>query len=358
MKILDRYLLREFSWIFLLSVLGVPFVFEIINLTDTLDTYLAEGIGRGPVLLHYVYQFPFQMLLAFPIAALLAAVFAISRMTRDFEITAAKASGVSFYRLSLPLLVAGLLLSGVALGLTEIVPVTERKSAEALGEERARGQTSRIRFVFRGAEERLYKIYRLDALEGTMTDVQIEREGTGFGYPTYSVAAAGARWDSAAGRWVLEDGRIRFFPDRGTTNTFRFRELRQRAFTETPDELLARPKDPDEMNYAELGRFIDALQRSGGNARELVVQRLMKISFPFAAFIIILFGAPLANSTRRGGTPFAVGVALLTTVVFLLVTRISQALGAAGVVPPLVAAWTPNGIFFTAGVILMAKVRT
>ncbi|MFQ5746577.1 MAG: LptF/LptG family permease [Gemmatimonadota bacterium] len=358
MRILDRYLVREFAWIFLLCILGVPFVFEIINLTDTLDTYLADGIGRGPVLMHYLYQFPYQMLLAFPIAALLATVFTVSRMTRHFEITAAKASGVSFYRLARPLLVVGLVLSAIALGLTEIVPLTERKSAEALGEERTRGQTSRLRFVYRGNEERLYKIYRLDALEGTMTNVQIEREGTGFGYPTYSVSAASARWDSAAGRWVLEDGRIRFFPDRGTTNTFRFRELHQRAFTETPDELLARPKDPSEMNYAELGRFIEALQRSGGNARELVVQRWMKISFPFAAFIIILFGAPLANSTRRGGTPFAVGVALLTTIIFLLVTRIAQALGAAGIVAPVIAAWLPNGIFLTAGAVLMTKVRT
>ena len=93
MRTLDRYVARQFLRIFLVCVIGVPFIFIVINLTDSIDTFLRDGASPGAVLLHYLYQFPYNMLLAFPIASLLAAVFTVSSMSRHSELTAAKAGG-------------------------------------------------------------------------------------------------------------------------------------------------------------------------------------------------------------------------------------------------------------------------
>ena len=93
-----------------------------------------------------------------------------------------------------------------------------------------------------------------------------------------------------------------------------FDELWQAPFRETPYDLLAKAKAPEEMNYAELGRFIEALERSGENPKKEMVQQALKIAFPFTCFIIVLFGAPLANSTRRGGAArwtVAIGLGLV-----------------------------------------------
>ncbi|MFQ5690468.1 MAG: LptF/LptG family permease [Gemmatimonadota bacterium] len=358
MRILDRYLARQFLKIFAVCVLGVPLLFMVVDLTDNLDVYLAEGATRGELALHYLFQFPYQMLLGFPIAALLASVFTISTLTRHFETTAAKAGGISFYRLVMPILLASLGLSLMAGALTELVPVTSRRAEEVLGQQETRSQTLRMLFVFRGNSGRVYKVRRLDRRLGRMTDVQVEREGTGYRYPTYNVTAARARWDTASAHWSLEDGRLRLFPEKGRALTFQFRELWQRSFTESPDELLADPPEENEMRYAELGRYIEAIQRSGGTARKLIVQRDLRLSFPLACFIIVVFGVPLAHSSRRGGTPLSVGIALATTILYLIIVRIAQALGAGGVVAPAWAAWMPNLIFLGAGLGLMAKVRT
>ena len=358
MRILDRYVLRKFFRIFGLCVLGVPFVFIVIDLVDNLNDFLSEGATRFDVLMHYVYQFPYQSLLAFPIAALLAAVFTVSRMTRNFEITATKASGVSFYRLSAPLVIAGLGVSLVALGLTEVVPRTNRMAQEQLGEQERRSRTMRQDFVFRAEAGRVYRVDQLDVRSGAMSRILIEREGTSWEYPTYTASADSAVWDSAASRWVVKEGRLRLFPTREAAHTFRFDELWQRDFTEQPEELLADPKNPDEMGYQELGRYIEAIERSGGTALKEKVQLGLKISYPFTCLIIVIFGLPLANSTRRGGAPFAIGVALAITIVFLMIIRIAEALGAGGVLPPMAAAWLPNGLFFVAGMVLFKKVRT
>jgi len=356
-RILDRYLLGLFLKIFVVCVFGVPLVFIVIDLTDNLDDYLRDGTAKVDILLYYFYQFPYQALLAFPIAALLGAVFSIATLARNFEITAAKASGVSLYRLTAPMLVAAFLLSLVALGLSEVIPITNRKAGDARGGE-ARFGAMRSSFVYRGVEGRVYKIDRLDTELGVITDVGVDRRGTGYEYPTYNITAETARWDSAASRWVLEDGRLRYLPEDDRTLTFRFSELWQQEFTEKPHELLARPKDQEEMQYAELGEFIEAIERSGGKASKLEVQRAMRLAFPFACFIIVLFGIPLANSTRRGGTPASIGIALMTTILLLLLARISEAMGVGGVIPPVTAAWLPNVVFLGVGLWLMATTRT
>src|SRR5256884_7422193 len=106
------------------------------------------------------------------------------------------------------------------------------------------------------------------------------------------------------------------------------------------------------MRYAELGRYVDALSRSGSDTKKLRVERALKLSVPFACLIIALFGAPLAISTPRSGTAWGVAVCLATTFVDLLMFQLSKAVGAGGALPPAFAAWVPNGIFGAAGVVV------
>ncbi|MDX1577577.1 MAG: LptF/LptG family permease [Gemmatimonadota bacterium] len=358
MRILDRYVGGQFLKIFAVCVLGVPFLFMVIDLTDNLDTFIDQGADRAQVALHYLYQFPYQSLLAFPIAALLASVFTVSNLTRRFETTAMKACGISFYRFSAPLLLLAGLLSVVALVLTEIVPVTNRRSVEALEREETRSRTLRMSFVYRADEGFVYKVKRLDTRIPQMDDIQVEREGTGPDYPTMNVTANTAQWDSLAERWQLQHGWARRFAGENRERAYEFRQMYVRELDESPAELRAEPKDEDEMQYEELGQFIEAIERSGGTAHDLETARAQRIAFPFACLIITLFGMPLAHSNRRGGAPLSIGIALATTIVFLIFVRISQALGAGGALDPAVAAWLPNLVFLAAGLVLFARVKT
>ena len=112
------------------------------------------------------------------------------------------------------------------------------------------------------------------------------------------------------------------------------------------------------MRYGELTRFIAALERSGGDANVLRVERALKIAVPVTCLIIALFGAPLATSTQRGGAAFGVGISLATTVVFLMMIQLTKAVGGKGLINPDLAAWVPNAVFALVGVVLLARVRT
>ena len=112
------------------------------------------------------------------------------------------------------------------------------------------------------------------------------------------------------------------------------------------------------MTYRELGRLAHMIEQSGGHSNKLLVKRGQKISLPVATLIIILFGIPLATSARRGGGAYGIGVSLGSTMLYLLLLKISAGFGAGNALPPLWAAWLPNVIFLTVGLVLLRRVRT
>jgi lipopolysaccharide export system permease protein len=296
------------------------------------------------------------------VAALIATVFTVNTMTRHSELTAAKAGGMSFFRVLAVLPVLGVFLTLAGLALTEIVPVGMVRSKDVLGQGRPQFSDMRHEFVYSGPEGHVFTVRRLmvggEDAAPTLGGVTIERTGPD-GRPTEHISARGGRYDAAAGGWTLEDGFYRAFSgDDGGERSFRFRQMRLAAFTETPEQLLARSKDPEEMRYAELSEFIETLERSGGRPLKLMVERAQKISIPVATFIIILFGAPLANSSPRSGPAYGIGVSLGITVVYMMMFRLTGAAGTSGMMDPMHAAWIPNVAVLFAALVLLFRVRT
>lgn len=355
-RLLDRYVGVQFVRTFALLVLGLPLLFIIIDLTDHLDDYVEKGLSMRTVALSYVYQVPQFILWSFPIAALVSTVFTIGGMTGHLEISAAKAAGVSFYRILLPVVAIAVLLTGGALALGEVVPVAVRKRAVLLGEHRERANTLRTNFVFQTEEAGVLSVRRLDPGSREMSEVVVERKATAKAPGVHTFAEV-ARWNARDG-WKFERGYTRLFSPTGEERAFSFTTLRVPELTETPEDLLAEPLEPEEMRYGEMSRFIRSIESSGGDAKELLVERALKIALPVAVFVIVLFGAPLSTSSKRGGAAYGVGISLIITLVYLLLFRVGKAMGASGALDPVLAAWTPNALFFLGALVLLARVRT
>lgn len=354
---LDGYVFWEWVKIFVTTAIGFPVLVIVIDLTDHLEAYLQRNIPAPRIALSYLYWVPGSMFLVLPAAVLFATVFSIGAFTRHSEITAAKASGISFYRLTAPVFFAACLAAVLGLGIGELAPVTNAKHDELLEEQQFRGGNQRYSFAYAADEGRVYKVGALDASRGTMSSVEIERRGVGPAYPTYIISAQSAAWHKGRG-WTIGQGVLHIVPDSTDDLTLQFDSARDNHLREAPPELMAAPKNPEDMRFGDLRRFIRALERSGGNADELKVELAQKIAVPITCIIIALFGAPLATSTQRGGAAYGIAISLATTVLFLMMIQLTKAIGAKGLIPPYLAAWLPNAIFTIAGVYLLARVRT
>lgn len=355
-RILDRYVVREFLRLFLLFSIAAPMLFVVGDLTDNIDTYMERGYTGAQIALSYLYQLPLFIMYSFPIAALIGTVFTVNNMTRHSELTAAKAGGISFWRILAPLPAIGILLTFVALGLSELVPITTRMRAELLGQQSS-NRSIRSDFVYRAGNGFVYQVRRLDLSSSSMASVVVEREGNEPERPSIHIKAADGVWDKEDG-WTLSQGQMRLFFGPDAERQFSFKQMKIVDFDETPEELLAEPREPEQMGYRELARFIEIIQRSGGEPLQLMVEQAQKIALPVATLLIILFGAPLANSTQRGGAAYGIGVSLGITVAYLMAFKVFGAMGSAGAIDPMIAAWVPNILLLVASGFLLARVKT
>ena len=358
LRALDRYVLGSWVRIFVLTSLGFPLVSIMINLTDNLNKLLDRGLTMQQIAWSYVYSIPENMFIVMPAAVLFATVFTVGAMGRYSELTAAKASGQSFHRLMLPVFVAAACATGLAFMVGEMAPGATAKEQELQKSVAARPTRSRFNFVYRGDQGWVYTIRSLDVINRQLKQIMFERQGEGAEYPAMVITADSASWDTTRQTWRVREGASRLIAGPGKQATFAFRTMRLKALTQSPADLLAEPKAPDEMRYAELGRYIDALRRSGNDANKLIVERALKVALPATCLIIALFGAPLGITNPRAGAAVGIALSLGTTVLFLLLTQIMKAVGSGGVVDPVAAAWLPNLVFLAAGLVLLARTRT
>jgi len=356
---LDRYVLSEWTKIFFGTALGFPLIVTIFDVVDNIDKYLNRKLSFEAIALSYLYWIPDSMFMALPASVLFATVFAIGGFTRHAEITAAKASGISFHRLTFPVFIGAFVASGLAFALGELAPATNKRRGELLQERRFTNGNERYNFTFAADRGRVYKAQSLNVERGELEGLELERKGREDDptYPSYVVAANSASFDSADG-WTLKHGTMHIIPGSTENVAIVFDSLVDRHISESPQQLMASSKAPDDMGYEELGRYIKSLERSGSDVNVLKVERALKLAIPVTCIIIALFGAPLATSTQRGGAAYGIGISLGTTIVFLIMIQLTKAVGGKGVLSPDMAAWLPNVVFAILGAIMLARVRT
>lgn len=356
-RALDRYVFLEFWKIFVTTAIGFPILVNIIDLTDNLDKYLSQHLTVGRIALSYVYWLPDSMFMVLPAAVLFATVFAIGALTRHSEITAAKASGISFYRFIAPIFAGAIIATVLGLVLGEIAPMANKKRMDILQVNRINQSNDRYNFAYAADRGRVYKIGALHLLDASIDGMVVERKGNGPNYPSYIISSSTAKFWPKRG-WVLRAGAMHIIPDSLRNMTIAFDSLTDRHFTELPKQLTLTQKAPADMGFRELGRFIASMERSGAEVNELRVERMLKIAIPVTCVVILLFGAPLATSTQRGGAAYGVGLSLATTVIFLMLIQLTKGIGGKGMIPADLAAWLPSIIFGVVGLILFARVRT
>jgi lipopolysaccharide export system permease protein len=353
---LDRYIAGEFTRIFGVTIMGFPVLVFVIDLVDHLRQYQDRKLTAKAIALSYLYWIPDTLFMIMPAAVLFATIFSIGTFTRYSEITAAKASGISFYRFIAPILVMATMAMGIDLVFAEIAPPANATRLKLLENRSLGSEDDRYNFAFANDEGRIYRIYTLSVQQRTVRDIEVEERGSAK-RPGLLISAKQGDWLDERG-WRLESGVMHVIPDQQSDLAFAFDSLVDRRLKETPRELRAVERDPSEMRFAELSRLIAALERSGADVNALKVERMLKLAIPVTCLIIALFGAPLATSSQRGGAAYGIAVSLATTVFFLVLIQLTKSIGAKGLLPPEAAAWLPNIIVGSFALILLARVRT
>lgn len=355
---LDRYILRQWTGTFLLSALGIPAISVLINTAERFGRLTDRHIPIPDIFLGQLFMFPWQMAQYLPAAVLFATVFTINGMGRHSELTAAKAGGVSFYRLITPMLLLASLAVPLTFYLQEAAALSTSQQRTLQGERTSPKDVQRFQFGYNSPTRWTWVIKEMTRLPARAQGGLLMEGPIVPGQAHWTIAADSALWTSARTKWRFYSGVSVIADTNGATTSFRFASLRHRELVETPSQLLDQEKKAEEMRMTEFRAYLTQLSRSGKLPGALAVDLPLKYAVPFACIVIALFGAPLALTAPRAGAALGLAFALGTTLIYLTGTQIMKALGGKEIISPELAAWSMNGIFLLLALVLLRRVRT
>lgn len=360
-KLADKYILKELIY---------PFFFGVIAFTS-----ISAGIGVIPNLIRestryslaldvvlklFFSRLPEIIVYTFPTSILLASLVAFNRLSSDSEVTAFKASGVSFYRLITPALFVGLMVSLMTITFNEIiVPRANNYSDLVLDKARATDKPTLHQSIAipEYQDGQLRRTIYADSLVGQIMYrvTIIENDGGGV---SRVVFADKAMWQKHGG-WVFDAGVMHNFSpdDRLQILSVKFsRELININYS--PDDLLINQdkKDPRNMNFPELDRYIGQSAKAGLDTKSLLIQLHQKLSIPFACLIFTLLGAPMGVKPTRGSSSVGIGISLMVVVFYYILLAMGQWMGTYNIVPAWFSAWLPNLVTGAIGLVFLVRV--
>ena len=352
-----RYILVSFARLFTLALLGFGSVYLIVEFFERIDDFLEHSAAPISALNYFLFKIPLILYQVTPAAVLLASVLCFVILSRNNELTVLKASGFSILSLSNPIIWVALFLSLVSLGLQEyVVPYTNRKVVQIYNvqiKKEVPKSLFRNRLWYRSGDGSLWKVSAIGPEGRTLLGVSIFRLADDR--LTERIDAREIEWNGR--NWVLHDGVIRDFRSPGQVILSQFKG-RPISVAETPLDFQVLRRDPKQMSYQELSTYVQTLKRSGLDPTSYIVDKEVKLSFPFAIMVMAVLGIPCSlRSPRAGSVTGGIALTLLIAAGFWVLLSMGISLGHGGRLPPILAAWGANGVSLSLGLWLLMTVR-
>lgn len=365
--VIDGYVMQSFVFYFALLLVSFVLMTHVYTFFELLSDIVKNHIPMVRVFTYLFFLTPQLIYDSAPISVLVAVLITFGILAKHNEITAFKASGISLYRLSIPVLAIALVLSGALFAFDHYyVPGANRKQDAIRKEIKGKPVQTYLhpenKWVFDpGSKDdpRVFYFKYLDPAQKLMVGPQVyELDPAGFRLRKH-IAAEKARWEPALGTWIFENGWSRDFTgrrekfDNFTGQTATFKELDER-----PDYFLQEVLQDEQMNFQQLAAYIRELQRSGMDTITLQVRFYRKFALPLFALVMALISVPFAFVAGNRGAMAGVGVSFTIAVAYWSIGKLFEQLGDINLLPAAIAAWSPDALFAMAGMYFFTRMRT
>lgn len=369
-SVMDRYIISELLPPFLFGVgvfssLGVA----IGTMFDLVRKVTESGLPLTLAMKILLLKLPFFIVLAFPMSMLLCTLLTYSRLSSDSELIALRSCGVSIYRLVLPAIVMGAVVTGITFFFNELVVPAANYEASLTLDRAVKQKTvsfqenniiypefRRVRQESGAKEDVLVRLFYAEKFDGQrMKGLTIlDRSQQDI---NQILVAESATWNPETNVWNFFKGTIYIVaPDGSYRNILKF-ENQQLNLPRAPLDLASQKRDYDEMNIAESQEYLKLLRQSGKEKkiRKLIIRIQQKYSLPFACLAFGLVGAALGTKPQRTSKATGFGICVVLVFSYYLLMSIGDALGLSGVLSPVMAGWLPTLCGFGMGIVVLVR---
>jgi LPS export ABC transporter permease LptG len=366
-NVLDGYIGRMYLRVFGLAFVALVGIFQISTFIDLSDKLFKGTTTAGMLLTFMWYQTPQYIYWCIPVSVLIAGLVTVGILTRTSELVVMRACGISLYRAAAPLLVFAVVAGGVLFLFEENVLAYSNRRAEELRHVIRRGSPRTVDILDRrwilGRKGEIYNYIFFDPRRTELAGFSVFRFAPRAGrlqsrafYRTVTFSGKATGFEQTV-MWQARDGWVREFD----------RQVEQRAYRpveradlsiEPPQYFVTEQTPAERMTYAQLKRYIVELRASGISVTDYEVELHRKVSFPWVTLIMTLIAVPFAVTTGRRGAMYGIGLGIVLALVYWITMSVFGAIGASGVIHPLLAAWAPNILFAASAAYLLLTVRT
>ncbi len=366
-RILDEYVVREFLSTFTLVLAGFVLLMLVFTFFELIGDILRNHIPLSTVGAYLINLTPSMLYQIAPLAVLIAVLVTFGVLNRNSELIAMKATGISLYRLVIPVVsIAALLSLGLFLFDQYYLPQANRRQEALRSTIKGRPPQTFLhpeqKWIFgqphTGEPGRIFYYQFFDPDTNEFANVSV------FEFDPYSfsisrrIFASRAFWNAASGSWGFENGWVRDFDG---AKQVRYQDFKSTAFSEIhedPGYFKKESLQSQEMNFSQLKRYIRDLGQSGFDTMRLRVALWHKIAYPIVAMVMAILAIPFALSMGRRGSLTGIAVAIAVALAYFVVDSLFGAMGNVNYLPAALAAWSPDVLFALTGGYLLLRTPT
>jgi lipopolysaccharide export system permease protein len=365
MKLLDKYILKQFLSTFFFVVVILLAVISVIDMTDKMDKFAKAQLTSGQIFGYYLDFIPWIGSLVTPITIFIATVYVCSRMAGRTEVIAILSAGISFRRMMMPYFMGSFVIAALSFALNGWVIPNSNKAKLAF-------EVQYLKNKYYYDKQNIHiqvapdvYLYMKSYNNTNNTGYQFTLERFQDNKMIEKLTASRVEWDTAKRKWTLRDWRIHnvqsiFETTSGpeakpgfetskrivTTDSIKTGSTLDTALVIHPKEFESDYRKYDGMTLNELNKYIKTLRSRGSTGIEVYeVERYTRYTAPFTIFILVFMGVIVSSRKSRGGTGLQIALGFLLSFIFILFFTLFRTFAENGSLPPQISVWIPNIIF-------------
>ncbi len=365
--ILDDYILRQFLSTFILvliSFLLLMLVFTFFELLGDIIRNRTPLVTVGDYLINLMPNLIYNLT---PLCTLVAVLATFGTLNRTSELTAMKATGISLYRVMVPVLVVAAVLGISLFAFDEsYLPAANRRQEALRSVIKGKPAQTFLRpdqqWIFGhqlpGKPGRIFYYEFFDSDHDRFANLSVfEFDPETFALST-RIFATSAHWEPSLHQWIFENGWERTFQGDAMRDYHNFDVQTFPEIREDPSYFKKENRQSQEMSFGELDRYIHDLGQSGFDTMRLRVQLNRKLAYPVITLVMSILAIPFALSMGRRGSLTGIAAAIGLAITYWMVAGTFEAMGNVNMLPAFLAAWSPDLLFGLIGGYLLLRTPT
>jgi lipopolysaccharide export system permease protein len=360
MKLLDRYIFRQFFMNLLLVLASLVAIYLLVDFFERIDNFNEAGKSIGLALTYFLLKIPFIYNQMAPVCILLAGVITLGVLSKNRELMSLNAGGISLMRIVVPIIAASLLFTLLTVAVAQwVLPRANTRTNEIwyreVNEQVANGIVRNGRIFYRGTEG-LYTFKRPDPQHNDFTQFNYMTWDAARQYPALLLTAQQASWSDNTG-WTFKSGQLKTHRQKGSYDIKLFKDL-QYALPDTPADFFVPEYRVTELSLYELHRKAMASLKKGDWRGMVAINQ--RLSFIFLGVPLLLLSIPLMHSLqRKWNRDLSMTIPISCVLAFFAwaLWNVTQSLAQAAYVNPLVASWSIHVLLTVTGLILLWRMN-